>query len=236
MENEIAYDPKKVAKVEHNGKFYKMSAYHPTHPSPQRTPVIFQAGASTAGMKFAGKHAEALFVSGPTPEIVRKQVTTVREAANAQGRDGSKIKFFVGILPFVGKTVEEAQAKYEEALANVHSVGGMARFSGFTNLDLSKYPPDEPFQFKGEQSEASIHGIIATVKKMTNDTEDGPWTPRRLGKMMALGGTAPLPIGTPEMVADVFEKWLEEADVDGFNLQRSYPPSPFSLSEGRRTN
>lgn len=216
----MAYDPKKIRKVEHQGKFFKMSAYHQTHPSPQRTPVLFQAGASTAGMAFAGKHAEALFVSGPTPEIVKKQVTTVRQEAFKQGRDGAKIKFFIGILPFIGRTLEEAQAKYEEAKKNVHSIGGMSRFSGFTNVDLSQYPPDEPFQFKGEQSEASIHGIIDTVKKITQESDDEPWTPRRLGILMALGGTAPMPIGTPAMVADVFEKWMNEADVDGFNLQR----------------
>lgn len=38
-----------------------MSARHQTHPSPQPTPVIFQAGASKDGIEFAGKHAEALY-------------------------------------------------------------------------------------------------------------------------------------------------------------------------------
>ncbi len=41
-------------------------------PSPQRTPMLFQAGASPRGVRFAAAHAEAVFVSGPTPEIVRQ--------------------------------------------------------------------------------------------------------------------------------------------------------------------
>lgn len=174
-------------------------------------------------MNFAGRHAEALFVAGPTPASVKKQVQTVREEANKAGRDGSAIKFFHGILPIIGRTLEEAQAKYELAKSLAHSEGGMARFSGFTNLDLSQYPPDEPFQFKGEQSEASIHGVIAMCKEIAGTQEDEePWTPRKLGHMMAFGGTGAVPVGTPEMVADEFERWMEEADIDGFNVQRSY--------------
>ena len=200
-----------------------MSAYQAAHPSPQRTPVIFQAGASKVGMQFAGKHAEALFVAGPTPAAVKKQVQTVREEANKLGRDGSAIKFFHGILPIIGRTMEEAQAKYELAKSLAHSEGGMARFSGFTNLDLSQYPPDEPFEFKGEQSEASIHGVIAMCKEIAGtQIDDGPWTPRKLGEMMALGGTGAVLVGTPEMVADEFERWMNEADIDGFNVMRSY--------------
>ncbi|KAH8888146.1 dibenzothiophene desulfurization enzyme A [Thozetella sp. PMI_491] len=227
-EKEMAYDPKKIRRVEHEGKFYKMKAYFQTHPSPQRTPVLFQAGALKAGMSFAGKHAEALFVSGPTPEIVKKQVTTVRQEAYKNDRDGSKIKFFLGILPIIGRTMVEAQAKYEEAKKNVHAIGGIARFSGFANLGLSQYPIDEPFQFKGEQSEASIHGIINTVKTMTgSNKDDEPWTPRRLGRLFSLGGTAPSPVGTPAMVADVMEMWMREADIDGFNLQQLISPGSY---------
>jgi alkanesulfonate monooxygenase SsuD/methylene tetrahydromethanopterin reductase-like flavin-dependent oxidoreductase (luciferase family) len=174
-------------------------------------------------MAFAGKHAEALFVSGPTPAAVKKQVQTVREEANKLGRDGSAIKFFLGILPVIGRTMEEAQAKYDLAKSLAHAEGGMARFSGFTNLDLSHYPPDEPFEFKGEQSEASIHGVIAMCKEISGTREDDePWTPRKLGHMMAFGGTGAVPVGTPEMVADEFERWMAEADIDGFNVMRAY--------------
>jgi hypothetical protein len=46
---------------------------------------------------------------------------------------------------------------------------------------------------------------------------------------MALGGFHPAPVGTPEMVADVFEEWINEADVDGFNI--SYTVSPGSFED-----
>jgi alkanesulfonate monooxygenase SsuD/methylene tetrahydromethanopterin reductase-like flavin-dependent oxidoreductase (luciferase family) len=225
VEKDMAYDPKKIHKVQHKGTFYKMNAYNHTHPSPQRTPVIFQAGASKAGIAFAAKHAEALFVHGSSAGQVRKQVDSVRQAANAMGRDGSKIKFFMAFLPIIGKTREEAQEKYERAKQFAHSEGGIATVGSFIGLDFSKYPLDEPFDYNAEKTEASIHGWIEMVKASTKQSSDGPWTPRKIGTMMGIGLPATSPVGTAEEVADHLERWVEEADVDGFNIQRK-PKSP----------
>ena len=41
--------PDKVHRVDHDGPNYRMSAVHMCEPSPQRTPVLYQAGASTRG-------------------------------------------------------------------------------------------------------------------------------------------------------------------------------------------
>ena len=39
-------DPSKVRKIEHRGRFFKCVSAHLVDPSPQRTPVLFQAGMS----------------------------------------------------------------------------------------------------------------------------------------------------------------------------------------------
>ena len=52
------------------------------------------------------------------------------------------------------------------------------------------------------------------------------WTPRKLGIAMASGGLSAMPVGTPEQVADVFEKWFVEGNCDGFNM--SCAPLAFS--------
>jgi len=218
----MAYDPKKVHKVQHNGRFYKMNAYNHTHPSPQRTPVIFQAGASKAGQGFAAKHAEAVFINGTTTAHVSKQVQAVREEAFKNGRDGSKIKFFLSFLPTIGRTHEEAVAKFELAKSYAYSVGGIALVSSYIGLDLSKYPLDEPFEFKGDKSDASIYGWIETVQIASAEQSDGPWTPRKLGGMMLMGPASTSPVGTATEVADVLERWMDETDIDGFNMQRKF--------------
>lgn len=43
-------------------------------------------------------------------------------------------------------------------------------------------------------------------------------TPRQLGERMAFCGGGNMPIGTPDMVADVFEEWINVGDIDGFNV------------------
>lgn len=35
---------------------------------------------------------------------------------------------------------------------------------------------------------------------------------------MALGGLHPCPVGSASQIADVFKEWINEADVDGFNV------------------
>lgn len=64
VEPEQAYDPSKIHRIEFEGKYHRFSGYGQAHPSPQRTPVLFQAGNSSAGIAFAGKHAEALYCGG----------------------------------------------------------------------------------------------------------------------------------------------------------------------------
>jgi alkanesulfonate monooxygenase SsuD/methylene tetrahydromethanopterin reductase-like flavin-dependent oxidoreductase (luciferase family) len=91
----MAYDPSKIHKINYEGKYHKISGHHQTHPSPQRTPFIFQAGASKSGIAFGGKHAEAIFCSYTSIEECKKYTKSVRDSAAAQGRDPQSIKFFI---------------------------------------------------------------------------------------------------------------------------------------------
>jgi alkanesulfonate monooxygenase SsuD/methylene tetrahydromethanopterin reductase-like flavin-dependent oxidoreductase (luciferase family) len=163
-----------------------MYGRHQTHPSPQRTPVIFQAGASKDGIEFAGKHAEALYCGSLSPASTATYVKSVRAEAAKNGRDPSSIKFFAGISPVIGRTQEEAEAKFEAWRENIDVIGGLAKFSGYTNIDMSVYPLDEPFEFKGGPQENTIQGIVNNFKAGYLDNK--PWTPRRLGEKMAFGG------------------------------------------------
>ena len=84
-------DPSKVHKVEHRGEFYQVEGYHLCEPSPQRTPVLFQAGSSPRGLQFAGQHAECVFISGQDKASTKAQVDKVRASARAAGRDPAAI-------------------------------------------------------------------------------------------------------------------------------------------------
>jgi FMN-dependent oxidoreductase (nitrilotriacetate monooxygenase family) len=195
LEKGIAYDPKKVHKVTFKGNHHKTSAFAPSHPSPQRTPVIFQAGQSTAGKAFAALNAEAIFVGGGKPSDTAPYVKEIRAAAAANGRNPQHIKVYPQCSPIVGRTEEEAQAKYEQYKSCVDWRGGMAKLSQYLNTDLSKYPLDEPFDVESvKKSDNAIHALINTLQRY----KDQKVTPRMLGEKMAFCGFGPMPVGTPE--------------------------------------
>ncbi|KAF4636469.1 hypothetical protein G7Y89_g1607 [Cudoniella acicularis] len=206
--------------LKNSGKTALNSGYGHLHPSPQRTPVLFQADSSTAGIKFSAKNAEAVFISHSTIERLRAFVDKLRAEAAANGRDPQSIKVFTAIIPIVGRTEEEAQEKLEKSLEQTSWQGGLARFGGFTGVDISQYPLDEEFDFEGKKYEVGIHSLVETFKYLS-DIEK--WTPRKLGIAMASGGLSAMPVGTPEQVADVFEKWFVEGDCDGFNMSYDHP-------------
>jgi alkanesulfonate monooxygenase SsuD/methylene tetrahydromethanopterin reductase-like flavin-dependent oxidoreductase (luciferase family) len=61
----------------------KLSARHQLHPSPQRTPVIFQAGTSKSGMAFAARHAEAIYIGGMVPSQATAQIKVMLYSSRA---------------------------------------------------------------------------------------------------------------------------------------------------------
>ena len=176
--------------------------------------MIFQAGASKSGIEFAGKHGEAIYTDIPTIPAMAEYIKSVRAAAVSFGRDPYDVKIFVAIMPFLGKTVEEAQAKYDKAQSLLSVQSNLAKISGFTGVDLSKYPLKEPFEFSGPDDKAgAIVGSINNMTLLSGEATD-PVTPEMFAKTFKW----PYPIGTPEMVADVFQEWMEKTNCDGFNL------------------
>src|SRR6185437_7083384 len=80
-------DPSKIHPIQHDGPHFKVDAIHLCEPSPQRTPVLFQAGASKRGRDFAARHAECVFINGPSKKVVGNIVKDLRARAAAAGRD-----------------------------------------------------------------------------------------------------------------------------------------------------
>ena len=68
-ERRMFADSARIHRVRHKGQFYRLDAIHLCEPSPQRTPVLYQAGASAKGMAFAAKHAECVFVGDSPADI-----------------------------------------------------------------------------------------------------------------------------------------------------------------------
>jgi FMN-dependent oxidoreductase (nitrilotriacetate monooxygenase family) len=130
--NRVYARPELVRAIEHNGKYYRSNAVHNSSPSPQRTPVLFQAGASDRGRAFTGKHAEAAFISAPTIEHTRELSRKIRQAAVDAGRKPEDIKVFAGLAVVTAATQKVAQEKYEEYIKYSSLEANLTHFAGST--------------------------------------------------------------------------------------------------------
>ncbi|MFI2565211.1 LLM class flavin-dependent oxidoreductase [Paenarthrobacter sp. NPDC018779] len=216
-------DPAKVHPINHEGKHFQVPGFHLCEPSPQRTPVLFQAGASSRGMEFGGKHAEVVFLQGTSVEGTKRSVDKLRQAVADAGRDPRDVKIVILLTVVVAPTDEEAQAKYQKAVDTAPIDGILARFSGWTGIDMSEYELDTPLRSVGTKAGQSM------VDMFSKADPDRDWTPRQIAEFLAVGGTGSTVIGSPETVANELRRWRDEADVDGINL--SYTTKPGSWED-----
>lgn len=122
----------------------------------------------------------------------------------------------MAIAPILGRTHEEAVAKHDRAKALASTQSGLAKFSGYTNVDLAQYPLKEPFDFELQASDNTVTGVIKNYSLKQKEATE-PFTPEYIGKMAGFGST-PKPTGTAAEVADILEMWFRETGIDGFNL------------------
>jgi FMN-dependent oxidoreductase (nitrilotriacetate monooxygenase family) len=224
-ENEIYAEPSQIRTVHHDGEYYKVEAPHILDPSPQRTPFLFQAGTSPAGIAFGAAHSEGIFVSALSPHILAPRVAKLRAAAASAGRDPRSLKIFAVITPIIGRTEQEAKEKYDEARKYTSYEAGLTFWSGNAGIDLSNFDLDTEISATDVGTDHRVQSLVASLSYHGSDLPT--WTPRNIGKQISLGGNGPVPVGTAAQVADVFEYWADTADLDGFNVGYVTTPKTF---------
>lgn len=216
-------DPAKVHAINHHGRYFDVPGIALTAPSPQRTPVIYQAGTSRRGVRFAGENAEAVFISTPTAELTADSVRKLRAAAEAAGRDRDAIKVFAMQTVITGATDEEAEAKFEEYRRYADPEGALVLLSGWTGVDLSRFALDEPV---GNVESNAIQSTVETILGARRG--DGrPWTVRDFSEYIGIGGFGPILVGSGATVARRLAELQDLTDVDGFNLAYVITPGTF---------
>ena len=100
----IYADASRVHPISHEGPYFTSHGFFNSEPSPQRTPVLVQAGASSTGRAFAAGNAEVVFVQGKDTKMLRAQVESLREAAELAGRPADAMKAISGLSVVTGRT------------------------------------------------------------------------------------------------------------------------------------
>ena len=213
----IHADPAKVHKINHVGERYKVEGPHLVAPSLQRTPVLFQAGASAAGRLFAARNAEAIFIISPDSENARSLIENTRNLAIQNGREGHDIRFYQGLSFVIGKTEEEAHHKEIELDNKIDLDMMLAHSAGGMGIDLGNLSLDTPLD------RVKTEGTQSTYEWLQQSTSGRVPTVRDLIRMRTRSTRI---VGTPESIADQLEQW-QAAGVDGINVINATIPGSY---------
>ena len=210
-------DPDAVSFVDHVGDHYDVPGPHMCAPTPQRTPVLFQAGQSDRGRDVAARHAEATFSFHLSREGFASYADDVARRAAGAGRPRDSYALYPAITPYVAPTTAAAENARDRVADAIDPETGLVRLSNHLNHDYAQYDRDAPLEA------IDAEGIRGALEAFSND--DREWTVGEAGVRYARYPAAEL-VGTPEAVADELERW-SAAGADGFVILAPVVPRTF---------
>ena len=76
--------------------------------------------------------------------MTKKNIAEIRQTAkDTFNRTPSNIKVLALVTPILGRTEEEAKAKYDDYKQYASLEGALSLFGGWTGMDLNQYGDDE---------------------------------------------------------------------------------------------
>jgi len=218
------FDPRKVHRLDHNGRHFQVRGPLNVARSPQGQPVLVQAGASEDGMNLAAETADVVFAATPTLEVARSFYARLKEKVAQAGRDPDHVLVMPGFQVMIGRTEEEAREKYQALLDLIPTEIGVQHLSQYIDFDLRGYPVDGPLPeiplAKLNTSRTALLSELAKKEKLTI---------RQLYQRISGGRGHFQTYGTPTQIADIFEEWTTTGAADGFNYMA--PVLPAGLSD-----
>lgn len=220
-ESGIAFTAENVKPINFEGEFFKSRGPLNAPQGPQKRPVLFQAGGSPRGRKFAARNAECIIASSTSVEAMKDYYTDVKGHATDFGRspDSVKVMFTTGVI--LGDTIEEANEKAAAAKARSQDdlTGQLAGLSNITGIDFSKVDLDEPVP------DMHTNGSQSTLTEFLSTAKPGA-TLREVLESKASPGIMGFPfIGTVDSVTSDMQAVMEEVGGDGFLFGSSMSPS-----------
>jgi alkanesulfonate monooxygenase len=195
---------------DHEGTYYRFKGgFVAVKPAQKPHIPIFFGGSSAAAIEAAGQHATIYALFGETLEQVKDQVSRVRAAAAAHGRE---IGFSLSLRPIVADTEARAWQRAGEILARVRrsrAAQGLQDFSG------------------APRSEGSARLLQAAAQGERLDKR--LWT--GVAKVTGAAGNSTSLVGTPEQVADALLDYYD-LGVTTF-LIRGFDPLEDAIQYGR---
>jgi alkanesulfonate monooxygenase len=220
VDSGVYSDPAKLHVLDHQGKYFSARGPLNVARPVQGWPVIVQAGQSDAGRQLAGETAEMVFSGVSDIATAQRVYADIKARAQAVGRNPDHIVIMPGAFVVVGDTAAEARAKKAKLDSLVNPASGIGTLSVQLGFDVSKLDLDGPLPDELPPTNASHTSRQKLVDMARNDG----LTVRQLAQYVGGAfGTLEM-IGTPAMIADQMQEWLESRACDGFNVMFPYLP------------
>ncbi len=220
-ESGVWFDYDKMHILRHKGQHFTVRGPLNVARSPQGRPIVAQAGSSDIGMDLAARTADMVFTAQTTIKEGQDFRNEMHARMEKYGRGPEEIRIFPGIQPIIGRTMEEAQEKYEELRSLVDDgvgIAGVARLAG--GVDIYSMDPDGPLPpLKPSNAARARQEMIIRMGQRG-------MTIRQIGRVLAMSQAHRVVWGTAKSLCDDMQAWLEEGACDGFNLLFAHYPKP----------
>lgn len=216
-ERGIFADPSKVHRINHVGEHYRVAGPHLPSPSIQRTPLLYQAGASGPGQAFAARNAEGIFIAAPTPDIARATISETRRVAVESGRRAEDIKFFQLFTFVIADTDDEVLAHQAQLESFISPEGYLTQMNYGNRPDGTPYPLDTPL------SEIETTGSQSVLDWTRMGVAEKEPVVADLARILTRRNRL---VGTPTQIADALEEW-QAAGIDGVNVANWHIPGSY---------
>lgn len=206
--------------IDHRGEFFSVTGSLPQGPSPQRHPLLVQAGGSPQGRDLAGRVADAVFSAELDLEAGIEHYRYVKDVAAAHGRGPDAVRILPGLITTIGSSRAEAQRRYDEQNALLPAGHDVERLSQTLGADLSGLPPDEPIPARllgAVPDPSKFVGSLGFRESVVRLVTSRGLTLRQTLREFSGSGHRVI-VGTPVDVADTIERWFCAGAADGFNL------------------
>lgn len=184
-------------------------------PTPQRTPMLFQAGTSDRGRAYAARNAEAVFIQGQSIASAAAHVRDIRDQAVREGRRAEDVAVVTGMTVTVAPTRAAAEALRAEYEALLGLDDAAVMFAGITGLDLTGLDPESRVvDLKTDLGQTLVQRYARQNPDM------------RVGEILDQFRTKAIRgfqiTGTPDEVADEIEAIIDGSGIDGIMLEPTF--------------
>jgi len=219
-EKGIYADPAKVHRIDHRGRWFNVRGPLPALPSPQRRPVIIQAGLSGPGMTLAATYAELQFSTRRTLASMQQHRKALDEKLAKVGRKPRDVGILWSIRIQVADSEAAAREQERRYLEAIPPQAGLVEMSAQYNVDFSTVRPGMRLADFAEEVAAN-KGNLGSFEELLK-TVDPKQTVEEFGKRFLVDRVLSAS-GTPKQIVDKLEELHVGSGANGgFILARGF--------------